>query len=392
MDSQKKTCSFKDHGEIEAVIYCSKCAKFICKKCELFHSYFFDTDHKLFIIDSNNFDNIKTTTQTPGNELDSITIEEKTKYLTEFSKKLNEINNKLKNELEKMNKNKEDLKIKIQNMFTKLRNTINKTEDDILSEIDLRFEKSQLNEDIKMNESFLNKIKLILNKDPNQYDLLLNECKTFENKNIDIEDYDAPVEMEMPEDKEIDNILETIKNLYSPKKVILNTSIDKIDIKNQNLLNTWIREKLGHSIKKYTLIYKLTKNGSNPSDFHKYCDNKSPTLTIIQTKNNEIFGGFTTLNWNYDTYDRNVNTFIFSLNLKKKYEMFNSEKEAIISNKEFGPTFGHYDIMFKGDLYRGFVRADQESNFFEYRKLELLNVQKEYCAFDVKEIEIFQVE
>ena len=371
MDSQKKTCSFKDHGEIEAVIYCSKCAKFICKKCELFHSYFFDTDHKLFIIDSNNFDNIKTTTQTPGNELDSITIEEKTKYLTEFSKKLNEINNKLKNELEKMNKNKEDLEIKIQKMFTKLRNTINKTEDDILSEIDLRFEKSQLNEDIKMNESLLNKIKLILNKDPNQYDLLLNECKTFENKNIDIEDYD---------------------DLYSPKKVILNTSIDKNDIKKQNLLNTWIREKLGHSIKKYTLIYKLTKNGSNPSDFHKYCDNKSPTLTIIQTINNEIFGGFTTLNWNYDTYDRNVNTFIFSLNLEKKYEMFNSEKEAIISNKEFGPTFGHYDIMFKGDLYRGFVRADQESNFFEYRKLELLNVQKEYCAFDVKEIEIFQVE
>ena len=95
MEDKTRKCSLKKHEGIEAVCYCTKCEKFMCKKCEVFHSEFFDSKHKLFIIDSNNFDSIKYTKE---NENEIIKIEEDIKYLKEFSNKLNEINKELKNE------------------------------------------------------------------------------------------------------------------------------------------------------------------------------------------------------------------------------------------------------------------------------------------------------
>ena len=76
----------------------------------------------------------------------------------------------------------------------------------------------------------------------------------------------------------------------------------------------------------------MSVNGSSSDDFHNYCDNKGPTLTLVKTTQNKIFGGFSPLNWdNYagDKYDKDNQTFIFSLNLMKKYDMISRENSAI---------------------------------------------------------------
>ena len=48
---------------------------------------------------------------------------------------------------------------------------------------------------------------------------------------------------------------------------------------------------------KLNVIFRKSVNGSYSEVFHKYCDNKGPTLTLIETENNQIIGGFTPLNW-----------------------------------------------------------------------------------------------
>ena len=76
----------------------------------------------------------------------------------------------------------------------------------------------------------------------------------------------------------------------------------------------------------------MSENGTNSEDFHKHCDNKGPTLTLVKTTNNKIFGGFTPLNWNIEgkeIKDLNNQTFIFSLNLKKN--IISSKKMIMIS-------------------------------------------------------------
>ena len=85
-------------------------------------------------------------------------------------------------------------------------------------------------------------------------------------------------------------------------------------------------------------------NGSSYKDFHKCCDNKGPTLTLVKTSKNKIFGGFTPLNWESDDdllkVDKNNQTFIFSLDLMKKFDMINNEKAAIYFEKMKGLIFG----------------------------------------------------
>ena len=38
------------------------------------------------------------------------------------------------------------------------------------------------------------------------------------------------------------------------------------------------------------------------TDFKKYCNNKGATLIVVQTKKNEIFGGFTNCDWTNENF------------------------------------------------------------------------------------------
>ena len=122
-DIQKIKCSSKKHENIEANTYCTKCEKFMCKKCEIIHTDFFDSTHSSFLIKSNDFDNIQLLKDKNINEInDPKVIEENIKYLEDFSNNLKEINNNFKNELKKINNKKDNLEINIQKIFTKIRN------------------------------------------------------------------------------------------------------------------------------------------------------------------------------------------------------------------------------------------------------------------------------
>ena len=52
MEILSKKCSSKEHGEIDAVIYCRECQVYICKKCENFHSKLCQ-NHHTYILDKN---------------------------------------------------------------------------------------------------------------------------------------------------------------------------------------------------------------------------------------------------------------------------------------------------------------------------------------------------
>ena len=45
------------------------------------------------------------------------------------------------------------------------------------------------------------------------------------------------------------------------------------------------------------LLYRASRDGFAASDFHSRCDNKGPTITIIKSKGERIFGGVTSLPW-----------------------------------------------------------------------------------------------
>ena len=45
------------------------------------------------------------------------------------------------------------------------------------------------------------------------------------------------------------------------------------------------------------LLYRGSKDGWDKKDFHRLCDNKGPTVTIVKSSVGRISGGFTSLSW-----------------------------------------------------------------------------------------------
>ena len=99
----------------------------------------------------------------------------------------------LKQIIEHISDKKEELKKKIQNIFTKIRNILDNREDELLIEVDKKYEEIFLNESIlKEAEKLPNKIKLSIEKgrkitnewnDENKLNILINDCINIE-KNI----------------------------------------------------------------------------------------------------------------------------------------------------------------------------------------------------------------
>ena len=57
MENEKKKCSTSKHANIDAILYCPECKKYICHKCQNFHSEFFE-DHVPINLDEKNNDDL----------------------------------------------------------------------------------------------------------------------------------------------------------------------------------------------------------------------------------------------------------------------------------------------------------------------------------------------
>ena len=273
-------CSLKEHEEINANIYCQECKIYMCNRCINLHSglfknhHTFNLDKKLIdmftglCLEKNHSNNLEYFCKTHnklccglciakikkvGNcqhtDCDVCTIEDikdekknnlltNIKYLEDLSLNLEEAMNKLKNINEIIIKKKEDLKSNIQNIFTKIRNCLNEREDQLLLDVDKKFEKVYFKENtIKSIEKLPNKIKISLEKgktikwEDNNLAYLINDCINIEN-NI----------------KEINNI----KDFFKKYDNINSNIFFKLEDNGLNILL--------ESIKKFGYIYENENN------------------------------------------------------------------------------------------------------------------------------------
>ena len=346
-------------------------------------------------------------------------LKENIKKLEDLSINFQESINNIKDTYEKINENKEKLKLKIQKIFTKIRNELNNREDELLLEADKHFDKLFLNEEIvKNSEKFPNKIKLSIekgkiiekeiNNDNNKISIFVNDCLNIENNIKDImnikdsiekckNSFNSKITFYPEEDKdEINKFIDNIKTFGKIRDFIyLDSSIINNDIKYQNLIMNRIDKKINKESIKFELIFRMSENGSNSKDFHKFCDDKGPTLTLVKTSKNYIFGGFTPLNWKTsggEIYDNSNQTFLFSLNLMKKYDLINYKKNYAIYNAySTGPNFGASDFSLNSNMKEGITYANSVCSFFSNNNLEIIGEKGSNQKFLTEELELFKV-
>ena len=116
------------------------------------------------------------------------------------------------------------------------------------------------------------------------------------------------------------------------------------------MIKNWINNNKPLS---FDLIYKATRDGDDVKDFHKLCDEISPTLTIVRAKNGNRFGGYTSCALTKNSSDQAINdpsAFVFSIDKKYKYNT-NNPSYAIRSLTDRGPCFGSNCPFYIGNKF-----------------------------------------
>ncbi|XP_015775415.1 PREDICTED: uncharacterized protein LOC107353594 [Acropora digitifera] len=124
--------------------------------------------------------------------------------------------------------------------------------------------------------------------------------------------------------------------------IILNNSFYRAE------LASFLAAAVGQMKSKWNLCYHAPTNGWKTEIFHRNCDNKTHTVTIIK-KDSFIFGGYTDIPWESSSgssWGETLNAFIFSLNNREGLPPFKcfakNTSKAIYKNSSYGPSFGEY--------------------------------------------------
>ena len=103
----------------------------------------------------------------------------------------------------------------------------------------------------------------------------------------------------VPEDKSIRRELLTEAEFYQVQGII--DELKPCPFENSSILSTELRQTLTSLLKdtltsashNYALIYRASRDGWAAADFHSGCDHKGPTVTVVKSNGNYIFGGYT---------------------------------------------------------------------------------------------------
>ena len=88
------------------------------------------------------------------------------------------------------------------------------------------------------------------------------------------------------------------------------------------------------------LLYRGSRDGWYAYDFHRFCDNQGPTVTIARSNAGRVFGGYASVSWtSRGKYKADEKAVIFSIDSEAKYPCLQLE-EALYHKKRQGPSFG----------------------------------------------------
>jgi hypothetical protein len=143
------------------------------------------------------------------------------------------------------------------------------------------------------------------------------------------------------------------------------------------------------------LLYRGSLHGFQASTFHRLCDDKGATLTVVRSTSNHTFGGYTSLPWDSTSgWVTDNDSWIFTLthNGPAQFKAKRGDPNHVYRGEKYGPVFGSgHDLKISDGC------NTQRNNYCIGNKS--FDVQEragpyflcDPCYFQVAEIEVFQV-
>jgi len=94
-------------------------------------------------------------------------------------------------------------------------------------------------------------------------------------------------------------------------------------------------------------LFSSSEDGSTTEAFHSKCDDRGATLTVIESEDGKIFGGYTSASWSSASKCRYISDETAWLFKARPYERINIRKDyhTILFMSDRGPCFGCGDII-----------------------------------------------
>eukprot|EP00026_Physarum_polycephalum_P005143 Phypoly_transcript_05172.p1 GENE.Phypoly_transcript_05172~~Phypoly_transcript_05172.p1 ORF type:complete len:365 (+),score=43.73 Phypoly_transcript_05172:909-2003(+) len=155
-------------------------------------------------------------------------------------------------------------------------------------------------------------------------------------------------------------------------------------------IEEWTAKKLG------ALLWRGSEHAFRAEHFHTHCDDKGPTVVVVQSKMGWIFGGYASMSWNsFGGYFGDSRCFLFTLtnpaSIPPTKYVRNGNNRSLFGGVDFGPTFGAGDLCLKNDTD---TTIHAYSNF-PAKYIDTTNHgQKTFAGaqnFTISEVEVFEV-
>jgi len=155
---------------------------------------------------------------------------------------------------------------------------------------------------------------------------------------------DCPPKPPSVDDEELKHILKNLLELLGLIELLPAGPIDSTIFEDKSkaaLLHKWLKE--DGSDGKFRLLYCSSRDGLSDEIFHSKCDNKGSTLTIIETTDGHIIGGYSNTPWKSlnTSYVGADKAFLFNLLSAQKMKLKNpNDVNAVLRSSSLGPVFG----------------------------------------------------
>ena len=200
------------------------------------------------------------------------------------------------------------------------------------------------------------------------------------------------------DDKKMIKYLTNLVNYYKSKNEIINNEYDSkliTNIEQIDLIKKGIDIENSKNLK-LKLLFRASRDGDTIKAFHDKVDGISPTISIIQIKdNNYIFGGYTDHAWDSKSgCVRTNNTFMFSFNTNLIYRPKDYPKNGgmIHCSNDYGPGFCKGAGVYLDNYFstNNCYIQNLSENLFNFTKEN--EISGGLSKFSIKEVEVFQVE
>ena len=144
---------------------------------------------------------------------------------------------------------------------------------------------------------------------------------------------------------------------------------------------------------KFQVIFQSSLDGDSVKNLHKFCDSEPNIIVLIESKNNNRFGGYTKIGFSSDGEKKfDDSAFLFSFDEKRIYRMKKKYKN-IICDPNVGPCFGDKDIKIFNisDKYLSEKSYFNKSCEFYVHDRDLDNFNGKKQEFIVNKLEIFKI-